>query len=118
KQRNYYQLNENERIIDGSDVSSLVFDRGGFILTNQRLIKIDRTSFGGTSSVHTFNLERIDSIQNKQSNYWWVILFGIVAIIIGIYSDDDNILLFSLLVLLITLLIYAFSRKRIITIYS
>lgn len=62
QQRDYYKLNEGEKTIRSSDVWSVVFDRGGFVLTNQRVIKVNRTPLGSESTVHTFNLENIDSI--------------------------------------------------------
>jgi hypothetical protein len=64
KKRDYYSLNPGERVIGTSKVASVLFDRGGFVLTNQRVIQVHRTSFGGVSHVVSFGLENLDSVQN------------------------------------------------------
>lgn len=87
KQRNYYKLNEGEDVVGSSDVASVVFDRGGFILTNQRVINVARTPLGGASKVHSINLENLDSIQTASIKYFILLLFAFVSLLF-LQNDD------------------------------
>ncbi len=116
KQRNYFKMNEEEKVIGGSDVRSIVFDRGGFLLTNQRVIKVDRTSFGGASNVHTINLENIDSIQTNAIKPNALIFFAFMSLLFLFIEEAGPYLAiggFSICMLLFFLL-----RRKVIQIAS
>ncbi len=80
--RNYYKLNEGEKLIGSSDEAGIVFDRGGFVLTNQRVIKVDRTPFGGESRVHSINLENLDSIVTTAIQHLGFILVAVGCLLL------------------------------------
>jgi hypothetical protein len=120
-QRNYYQLNENENIIGSSDNFSLVFDKGGFILTNQRVIKVDRSIFGGSSLVHTINLDKIDSVRNEVKKYIVLLALGCATIFIGLVqaiADNSKASIFTFIICGVFIISYFYTRKRVITISS
>jgi len=122
KQRNYYQLNENENIIGSSDKKSIVFDKGGFILTNQRVIKVDRSNFGGSSMVHSINLEKIDSVMNVAQKHLILLIIGTVLIIMGLLVAKDPVVkevgIFTLLIGIAFIGFFFFRRRRVIIISS
>jgi hypothetical protein len=61
-----------------------VFDRGGFLLTNQRVIKVDRSMFGGESAIHSINLENLDSIRTTAVKYYfWIVLACLSPLLMG-----------------------------------
>jgi len=116
KKRNYYQLNEDEEIIGSSDVASLVFDRGGFLLTNQRVIKVIRTPLGGGSKVHSFNLENLDSVQTAALKKVFLIIFAFVSLLfveineVGLYFGIGFFIFFWIL--------YFLTRRKVIKLSS
>ena len=116
KKRNYYQLNEDEEIIGSSDVASLVFDRGGFLLTNQRVIKVIRTPLGGGSKVHSFNLENLDSVQTAALKKVFLIIFAFVCLLfveineVGLYFGIGFFIFFWIL--------YFLTRRKVIKLSS
>jgi len=122
KQSNYYQLNENENIIGSSDKKSIVFDKGGFILTNQRVIKVDRSTFGGSSMVHSVNLEKIDSVKNVVQKHLILLIIGAVLIIMGLLVAKDpgvkEIGIYTLLIGIAFIGFFFFRRRRVIIISS
>ncbi len=84
--QNYYKMNEGERVIGGSEVASVVFDLGGFLLTNQRVIKVDRTGFGGVSKVHSFSLENLDSIETVATKNISLVVGAILFLLIALVN--------------------------------
>jgi hypothetical protein len=115
KQRDFFRINEGEEIIGSSDVSSVVFDLGGFILTNQRVIKVDRTAMGGESSSHSFNLENLDSIQmvaTKNNMYLWLALGALV------FATIKPLRILSIFIAIGLLIIYFYSRTKLIKLTS
>jgi PH (Pleckstrin Homology) domain-containing protein len=116
EQRNYYKLNEGEEVIGSSDTASIVFDKGGFLLTNHRVVKVDRTPFGGESKVHSIHLENIDSIQTTaiKNNVFILLavgslfLFGISDV--GPFLGTGGFILFCILFFL--------TRRKVIQLAS
>jgi len=121
KQRDYYSLNEGEEVIGKSKVASVLFDRGGFVLTNQRVIQVQRSKMGGKSEVVSFFLENLDSIQNKSRRFLgcgFIAALALVAAIASVFAEfleAAGILGFAALFFWIT---YLATRKRLVTLSS
>ncbi len=89
RQRNYFKLNEGEKTVGSSDVFSVVFDRGGFLLTTQRVIKVDRSAFGDRSKVHSINLENLDSVETSARVHLWTLLLAVMSLLYGLREDAN-----------------------------
>ncbi len=126
KRRDYYQLNEGEKILDGSQVASALFDRGGFVLTNQRVIQIHRTPLGGESEVLSFFLENLDSIQNRSRKSvgcaFFAILFLATALGTFVFQRHEDWMLAAVgglvVASILSWVVYLATRKRLIRLSS
>jgi hypothetical protein len=77
QQGRHFRLNAGEQILIGADIASVLFDYGGFVLTNQRVINVHRG--GGASDVLTFNLENIDSVRTSSDSKPGCIVAGLLV---------------------------------------
>jgi len=68
--------------------ASIVFDHGGFILTNQRVIHVVRSRLGGTTSVQTITLEKLDSVQVDAERRLVLLALAAVLALIGQKVQD------------------------------
>jgi len=105
-----FKLHESEVFLGGSDSElGSIDNNGGFILTNQRVIKVVKSSFGAEKTIHTFNLENIDSIFSFLQRQWVYLIVALLFLIVGIIEDKN----FPLLVLsgLIVLAYFKFTKK-------
>lgn len=132
--RKEFKMNESEQIIIRSKPLSIIFNKGGFFLTNQRLINVERSPWGSSSTVRSFSLENLDSILNESKKpvgcLFIGILFIIGAIFLGILEleEIDELreaptmpALFAGLVFfisIVSLITYFFSRQRVIKLTS
>ena len=114
KQENHYRLNDSEELIGSSDTASLVFDRGGFLLTNQRMIKVDKSPFGATSSVHSINLENLDSVQTVAVKHISLVLFAF-ALLILLWDDRP---IYGIVGFALLLIVYFLTRRKVIQLAS
>jgi len=80
-----FKLHEGEVFLGGSDTELGAIDNnGGFILTNQRVIKVVKSSFGTEKTIHTFNLESIDSILSFLQRFWGYLILALLFFVGGI----------------------------------
>ena len=82
-QRNYYKLRVGEEILGGTGDGPSVFSNGGFLLTSQRAIHIDKTDLRNESGVRLMNLEDIDAIETMKVRHNYNIVFAIFSIILA-----------------------------------
>lgn len=115
KRRNYYQLNDGEKVVGGTGNFSVVLDVGGFVVTSQRVIKVDRTGFGQRSHVHSINLENLDSIQTSAKKHYVFIFLAIILFLLFASNNKPEI---GFIPLLLFILIFYATRKKIIRLAS
>lgn len=119
KQGNHYRLNDSEVVLGSSDNESVVFDRGGFLLTNHRVIQVTRTPFGGETMLHTFCLENLDSVQVSSSSPYQILLVGVGCFAAALmWGKGGGVVALGFLVLLVACVTYYFSRKKVIRLTS
>lgn len=133
-ERKDFRMNEGERVIIRSKPLSVIFDKGGFFLTNQRLIKVERGLWGSSSTVRSFSLENLDSILNESSKPVGCLFIGILlvigAIVLGILTLEELDKLrgepttpgilgaIAFVIAVINLITYFFGRQRLIRLTS
>lgn len=86
RSRSHQQLNVGEDILGGSGSAADVFDRGGFLLTDQRVVHVMRAPLGGGSTVHSIGLESLDSIQTQTRRSMALLVIGIAFAIAAVSS--------------------------------
>lgn len=116
--RNFFSLQDGEQVIGSSDAQSIVFNRGGFVLTTQRVIMATRTRLGGETSVHAMNLENIDSIVVNAHKQYGILLFSIPFLVCAPFTKTTNTMIFVFVSGLFFLACYFLTRKKVIEIRS
>jgi hypothetical protein len=118
KQRDHFRLNKGEEVLGGSDNQSAVFDEGGFILTNQRVIKVDRSPLGGDTVVHTISLEKLDSMQTVASKPIILLVIGVIAFVSSLVLGTMEGAILGLVLLSGFVIAYFLWRRKVIRFVS
>jgi hypothetical protein len=78
-----FQLTDGEQILASSGDHLSVFQHGGFILTNKRVLSIEATPLGVSSDFVSFDLDKLDSIESKTLRPLAALVIGLLCIVGG-----------------------------------
>lgn len=78
-----FQLTDGEQVLASSGDHLSVFQHGGFILTNKRVLSIEGTPLGVSSDFVSFDLDKLDSIESKTLRPLAALVIGLLCIVGG-----------------------------------